>query len=379
MDMRSSRRNFVVSSGLTAALAGQVKFMALAAAAERTGLKEAYRDRFLIGAAINTSIASGKHPDITEIIQRDFSSVTPENSMKWGSVRAADGGWKWEEADHFMNFAAQHNLHAVGHTLAWHGQTPDSVFKNAKGDYIKPAELTKKMEEHITTIVGRYKGKLHAWDAVNEAVGDDNQMRKSHYFNILGEQFIDKAFHLAHEVDPKAHLMYNDYNIERGGKREACAELLKRLKKRGVPVQGIGIQAHVAVDGPSISDIEKSIVAYADLGLRVHFTELDVDVLPQVWNLPVAEISTRFEYKPERDPFKSGLTKEANDKLSSRYEELFKLFIKHKDKIDRVTLWGVSDDASWLNDFPIRGRTAYPLLFDRKRQPKDAYRRVLAL
>ncbi len=379
MDMRLSRRGFVVSAGLTAALAAQAKFMASAAAAERVGLKDAYRDRFLIGAAINTDIASGKHPDVTDIIKRDFGSVTPENSMKWGSLRTADGGWQWEEADLFMNFARQHNLHAVGHTLAWHGQTPESVFKDAKGAYIGAADLAKKMEAHITTLVGRYRGQLHAWDAVNEAIGDDNQMRKSHYFNILGEGFIDKAFHLAHEVDPKAHLLYNDYNIERGGKREACVALLKRLKSRGVPVHGIGIQAHVAVDGPSISEIEQSIVAYAELGLRVHFTELDVDVLPQVWNLPVAEISTRFEYKPERDPFKNGLTTAANDKLSSRYEELFKLFIKHKDKIDRVTLWGVSDDASWLNDFPIRGRTAHPLLFDRQRQPKDAYRRVLAL
>ncbi len=377
--MHSSRRKFVVGSGLAAALAGHMKFTAMAAAAGRTGLKEAYKDRFLIGAAINTAIASGKHPDITDIIKRDFSSVTSENDMKWGSVRTADGGWKWEAADHFMNFALQNNLHAVGHTLAWHSQIPQSVFKDRSGEYVKPAELIKKMEEHITTIVGRYKGKLQAWDAVNEAVGDDNQMRKSHYFNILGEEFIDRTFHLAHEVDPKAHLMYNDYNIERPGKREACVEMLKRLQKRGVPVHGLGIQAHVAVDGPSIADIEQSILAFAALGLRVHFTELDVDVLPQVWNLPVAEISTRFEYRPERDPFKDGLTKEMNDKLSRPYQELIQLFIKHKDKIDRVTLWGVSDDASWLNGFPIRGRTAYPLLFDRKHQPKDAYQRVLAL
>lgn len=372
-----SRRKFMLASG-AGLMATQLK-MTVMAAAKKTGLKDAYKDRFLIGAAINTPIAIGKYPDITEIIKRDFSSVTPENSMKWESVRTPEGGWKWEEADHFMNFATQHNLHAVGHTLAWHSQIPDSVFKNEKGEYISAAELSKKMEEHITTIVGRYKGKLAAWDVVNEAVGDDNQMRKSHYYNILGEEFIDKAFHLAHEVDPKAHLMYNDYNIEKDGKREATIEMLKRLIKRGVPIHGLGIQGHIAVDGPSIADIEKSILAYAGLGLRVHFTELDIDVLPQVWDLPVAEVSTRFEYRPERDPFKDGISKEMNDRLSARYEELFKLFIKHKDKIDRVTLWGVSDDATWLNDFPIKGRTAYPLLFDRKHQPKDAYYRLLKL
>lgn len=372
-----SRRKFMLGSSI-GLMASQLPLHAMAAA-QKTGLKDAYKDRFLIGAAINASIARGEHEDITEIIKRDFSSLTPENAMKWESVRTTDGEWKWTDSDQFVNFATQHKLHAVGHTLAWHSQIPDSVFKNKNGEYIQPKELLKKMEEHITTIVGRYKGKLAAWDVVNEAVGDDNQMRKSHYYNILGEDFIDKAFHLAHEVDPKAHLMYNDYNIEKDGKREAALEMLKRLIKRGVPIHGLGIQGHIAVDGPSIADIEKSIVAYADLGLRVHFTELDIDVLPQVWNLPVAEISTRFDYKPERDPFKNGLSKEMNDKLSSRYEELFKLFIKHKDKIDRITLWGVSDDATWLNDFPIKGRTSYPLLFDRKHQPKDAYYKILAL
>lgn len=375
--MKPTRRQFLIGGGI-AALATQINLPAMAAAA-KTGLKEVYKDRFLVGAAINASIARGDHPDLTEIIKRDFSSITPENAMKWESVRTADGGWKWTDADKFVEFAETHKLHAVGHTLAWHSQIPDSVFKNEKGEYIKPAELSKKMEEHITTIVGRYKGKLPAWDAVNEAVGDDNQMRKSHYFNILGEEFIDKVFHLAHEVDPNAHLMYNDYNNENEGKRNATVDMVKRLQKRGVPIHGLGIQAHISVGGPSIEEIEKSIIAFHNLGLRVHFTELDIDVLPLVWNLPVAEISTRFEYKPERDPFKDGLSKEMNDQLSKRYEDLFKLFIKHKDKVDRVTLWGISDDATWLNDFPIKGRTSYPLLFDRKHQPKDAYYKILAL
>ena len=314
----------------------------------------------MIGAAINTAIASGRHPDITEIIKRDFGSVTPENSMKWGSVRTPVGGWKWEEADHFMNFATQHQLHAVGHTLAWHGQTPNSVFKDAKGNYIQPAELAQEdggAHHHHRRALQR--ASCTPGTPSMKPLATTTRCARATTSNILGEAFIDKAFHLAHEVDPKAHLMYNDYNIERAGKREACVALLQRLQQRGVPVHGVGIQAHVAVDGPSVAEIEASILAFSALGLRVHFTELDVDVLPQVWNLPVAEISTRFEYKPERDPFKAGLTQEMSDKLSSRYEELFKLFI-NKDKIDRVTLWGVSDDASWLNDFPIRGRTAYP-------------------
>lgn len=374
--MTINRRNFLINSGLaTAASLASCRLFAEV----RTGLKDTFKDRFLIGTAINEGVTRGTHPDLAEIVKRNFSSITPENALKWESLRTADGGWKWADADGFVDFGQTNKIHSVGHCLAWHSQIPDSVFKNPKGHYIKPAQLRAKMTEHITTLVGRYKGKLAAWDVVNEAVGDDNVMRKSHYFKILGEQFIDHAFNLAHEVDPNAHLMYNDYNIENDGKREAALALLQRLKKRGVPIQGVGIQAHISIDGPSIANIEKSIEAYAKLGLRVHFTELDIDVLSREWDSPTADIATKFNYTPERDPYIKGMTKERNEQLSARYESLFKLFIKHKDKIDRVTLWGISDDVTWLNDFPIKGRTNHPLLFDRTHQPKDVYFRLLQL
>ncbi len=374
--MTLNRRRFLINSGLVAATcptAGRLW------AEVRTGLKETFKDRFLIGTALNADVAAGKYPDLTEIIKRNFSSISPENALKWESLRTAEGEWKWADADQFVAFGQAHEIHSVGHCLAWHSQIPDAVFKNANGKYIKPAQLRKKMTEHITTLVSRYKGKLADWDVVNEAVGDDNVMRKSHYYKILGEDFIDMAFNLAHEVDPSAHLLYNDYNIEKDGKREAALALLGRLKKRGVPVQGVGIQGHIAMDGPSIADIEKSIEAYAKLGLRVHFTELDIDVLSREWDSPTADIATRFDYTPERDPYKNGMTKERNDQLSARYEALFKLFTKHQDKIDRVTFWGISDDMTWLNDFPIKGRTNHPLLFDRTHQPKDVYFRLLQM
>ncbi len=374
--MTLNRRRFLINSGLVAATcptAGRLW------AEVRTGLKETFKDRFLIGTALNADVAAGKYPDLTEIVKRNFSSISPENALKWESLRTAEGEWKWADADQFVAFGQAHKIHSVGHCLAWHSQIPDAVFKNANGKYVKPAQLRKKMTEHITTLVSRYKGKLADWDVVNEAVGDDNVMRKSHYYKILGEDFIDLAFNLAHEVDPSAHLLYNDYNIEKDGKREAALALLGRLKKRGVPVQGVGIQGHIAMDGPSIADIEKSIEAYAKLGLRVHFTELDIDVLSREWDSPTADIATRFDYTPERDPYKNGMTKERNDQLSARYEALFKLFTKHQDKIDRVTFWGISDDMTWLNDFPIKGRTNHPLLFDRTHQPKDVYFRLLQM
>lgn len=376
--MKITRRHFLTAAG-TSIMAAQLPLSARVMAEAKAGLKDAYKDRFFIGAAINSSIATNQHPDLTEIIKRDFSSVTPENSLKWEALRTEDGGWKWNHADAFVNFAQQHKLQAVGHCLAWHSQTPDSVFKQKNGDYIKPAELTKKIEEHVTTLVSRYKGKIAAWDAVNEAVGDDKQMRKSHYYNILGEEFIDKVFHTAHETDPNVHLIYNDYNNEHADKRDTTVELIKRLQKRKVPIHGLGMQLHLSLGGPSVEEIEKSIVAFHNLGLRVHVTELDVDILPSVWDIPVAEISTRFEYKPERDPYIKGLPKEIDQQLAKRYEDLFKLFIKHKDKIDRVTFWGLTDDMTWLNNFPVKGRTNYPLLFDRQHKPKEAYYKILAL
>lgn len=376
--MNISRRQLLAMTGATATLAATIKLHAAEKASVATGLKEAYKNDFLIGAALSASIIKQQDPKLIVLIDKEFNSITPENCMKWGEMRNEDGSWKWNDADAFIDFGSKHNLHMVGHTLGWHSQIPDSVFKNKNGNYISKVELEKKQKEHITTIVDRYKGKLAAWDVVNEAVGDDHKMRESHWYKIMGDDFLVNAFNLAHEVDPKAHLMYNDYNNERPEKRQATIDMIKRLQKRGVPIHGLGMQAHIGL-GTNMQDFEDSILAYSALGLKVHLTELDIDVLPSVWNLPVAEISTRFEYKPERDPYTKGLPKDIEEKLAQTYESLFKILIKHKDKVDRVTFWGVSDDASWLNDFPIKGRTNYPLLFDRKQAPKDAYFRLLDL
>ncbi len=376
--MNISRRKLLAMSSATAALLTTAKLQAAEKAAAVTGLKDAYKNDFLIGAALSASIIGKQDPKLTALITKDFNSITAENCQKWGEVRNEDGSWKWQDSDAFVEFGTRHNMHIVGHTLGWHSQIPDSVFKNKDGSYIAKEALAKKQQEHITTLVNRYKGKIAAWDVVNEAVGDDNKMRPSHWYNIMGDDFLVNAFNLAHEVDPKAHLMYNDYNNEQEGKRNATIDMLKRLQKRKAPIHGLGMQAHVGLES-DMKNFEDSILAYSKLGLRIHLTELDIDVLPSVWNLPVAEISTRFEYKPERDPYINGLPKDIDEKLAKAYEALFKILIKHKDKVDRVTFWGVSDDASWLNGFPIPGRTNYPLLFDRQQQPKSAYFRLLDL
>jgi endo-1,4-beta-xylanase len=376
--MNISRRQLLAMTGATTALAATIKAQAAAKASAATGLREAYKDDFLIGTALSAQIIKQQDPALIALINKEFNSITPENCMKWGEVHNANGSWNWKHTDAFVDFGSKHNLHMVGHTLGWHSQIPDSVFLDKDGKYISKAELEKKQKDHITTIVERYKGKLKAWDVVNEAVGDDNKMRESHWYKIMGDDFLVNAFNLAHEVDPNAHLMYNDYNNERPEKRQATVDMIKRLQQRGTPIHGVGMQAHIALE-TDMKQFEDSILAYSALGLKIHLTELDIDVLPSIWNLPVAEISTQFEYTPERDPYTKGLPKKIDVKLAKAYEALFKILIKHRDKVDRVTFWGVSDDASWLNGFPIKGRTNYPLLFNRQHAPKSAYFRLMDL
>jgi len=376
--MSISRRKFTAGLLALGALS-QLKTTALAKAISASGLKAAFQDDFYIGTAIGADTLTENDTDLLALIAREFNSITAENAMKWEEIRPELDSWVWDIADKFVDFGVRNNMYTIGHTLVWHSQVPKAVFLDSKGQPLKREPLLARMDDHIRTLVSRYKGKIQAWDVVNEAVEDDGKFRQSPWFKATGTEFIEKAFMTAHEVDPKAHLMYNDYNMAVPAKRDAVVAMVKDLKKKGVPIHGIGMQGHIGIDTPDLAAIEDGILAFAALGVKVHFTELDIDVLPSVWGLTGAEITTRFEYKPERDPYKSGLPADMEEKLAQRYEALFKLFIKHRDKIERVTTWGTSDDASWLNDFPIVGRTNYPLLFDRKHQPKAAYHRLINL
>jgi endo-1,4-beta-xylanase len=183
--MNISRRGLLAMSGATAALIASAKLQAAEKAAAATGLKEAYKDDFLIGAALSASIIKQQDPALVALITKEFNSITPENCQKWGEIRNEDGSWKWEDSDAIINFGSKHKMHMVGHTLGWHSQIPESVFKNKDGSYISKEALAKKQKEHITTLVDRYKGKIAAWDVVNEAMGDDNKMRTSHWYNIM--------------------------------------------------------------------------------------------------------------------------------------------------------------------------------------------------
>jgi endo-1,4-beta-xylanase len=376
--MSISRRLLLRNAAIASALL-TIKNNAIAKATERSGIKDYYKDDFRIGTAISTSTLLKNDEHMLGLIAREFDAITAENCMKWEPLRPKDKDWDWTMADKFVEFGQKNNMYIVGHNLVWHSQVPKEVFQDESGGVIKKDALAVKMQNHIAKLAGRYKGKIHAWDVVNEAVEDNGSWRKSLWYKIMGEDFIAKAFHLAHEVDPSAHLIYNDYNTETPLKRDFIVGMVKSFKKRGVPIQGVGMQEHLSIDGPSVGEIEKTLIALSNIGVRAHITELDIDVLPSVWNLPTAEISTRFDYTPERDPYIQGLPKNIEEKLAKRYEDIFKIYLKHRDKIDRVTLWGTTDRETWLNDFPIKGRTNYPLLFDRGFSPKPVYFRLLDL
>lgn len=315
----------------------------------------------------------GEDPLSVGISQRDFNAFTAENSMKPILVQPTPGRFCWDEADSLVELAQQCGASVVGHALVWHQQTPRWFFQNPDGSPLSQEEALKNLREHIAAVVGRYKGHVKQWDVVNEAISDEpgEEMRQSEWFQAAGEEFIVEAFHAAHQADPDAVLIYNDYSIEVGAKREKTLRLLKRLLQAGVPVHAVGIQGHWHLDYPDIEDIERGIEEFAALGLRVMITELDVSVLPTSYH--GADISVRETLRPETNPYRFGLPVVVAQRQAERYEQIFAMLLRHSDAIDRVTFWGVHDGMSWLNNFPVPGRTDYALLFDRQGHPKPAF------
>ena len=346
-------------------------------AKKTTSLKDTYKNNFLIGAAINDNLILEKDTLAVNVLKNDFNTITPENIMKWMYVHPQPDTFYFDMTDKYVAFGEKNNMNIVGHTLVWHSQIAPFM------DEVKDsAVMAKHIENQVNTIVGRYKGRIHTWDVVNEALNEDGTFRESNLLKVMGESYIEHAFKLAAKADPEATLVYNDYNLWKPEKRGGVVRLVKQLQKNGTKIDGIGMQAHYSLEGPSIEDIENSIIAYASLGLKVSFTELDVTVLPNPWDLNGAAVEQSYEqYEGDvkMDPYRSEFPQEMEEKLAKRYEELFNLFLKHQDKISRVTFWGINDGTSWLNDWPISGRTNHPLLFDRQFKQKEAYNTLLHL
>lgn len=318
-----------------------------------------------------------ENSDVVRILKRHFTVLTPENVMKWDAVQPSPGRFSFAAADRLVEFARKNDFHVVGHTLVWHSQTPDWVFEESPGKPASRELLLERMREHIATVVGRYKGKVQAWDVVNEALNDDGTLRDSPWRRIIGDDFIEKAFEYAREADPAAHLYYNDYRLEVPSKRAGAIAIVKRLKKAGLRIDGVGIQGHVNLSHPTVEEQEATILAIHREGVMAMITEMDVDVLPGTKGWGDADIRRREAEDPAFNPYVDGLPDEIQRRLAERYAELFRMYLKNHDKINRVTFWGVSDGDSWLNGFPIRGRVNHPLLFDRELKPKPALQAVL--
>ncbi len=342
-------------------------------------LQDAARGHFRIGAAINAGQITEADPVEAKLLATHFDSITPENDMKWERIQPAPGRFAFEIPDAFVALGQRQNKQMIGHTLVWHSQAPDWLFQNADGSEVSRDELLRRLREHIRIVVGRYKGKLQGWDVVNEAIRDeDGKLRTDKpWYRILGEDAVFVAFEAAHEVDPDAELYYNDYGLENPVKRAGVLKLIEAIRARGLRIDGIGSQGHYGLDWPKLAEIDQSLVDFAAAGLKVMYTELDVTVLPRPSNYFGAEISTVFEKAPELDSFRAGLPADKEAELAARYAAIFSIFAKHRANITRVTFWGLTDRTSWLNNWPIGGRTDYPLLFDRQNQPKPAFHEVL--
>jgi endo-1,4-beta-xylanase len=376
--MPISRRRFTSLAAAVAAMT--LRSGALHAAARESGLKDAFKGDFLIGTAINRRTLENADSTQRDLIAREFNSITAENCMKWAEIHPDEDRWNWAPADQFVDFGTQHRMRIVGHTLVWHSQVPRSVFVDESGSPVSKERLAARMENHIATVVGRYRKRIRIWDVVNEAIDEDEKgWRQTQWFKILGPSYMERAFQLAHDADPKAHLIYNDYNEHNPGRRNFLVERIRDYKRRRIPIHGVGFQGHIGLDYPDLREYEASIEAIAAQGLKVHVTELEIDVLPRPSANTGAEISAVEKYADKLNPYVDGLPKEVEQQQIDRYKRFFELLLKHRDKIERVTFWGMHDGESWKNNFPVRGRTNYPLLFDRNLNKKPVYDAVAAL
>jgi endo-1,4-beta-xylanase len=344
-----------------------------------TTLKDAYRGVFHIGAAINEAESTGSDVRGAAIAATQFDSISPENCLKWERVHPRPDTYAFELADKYVEFGEKNHMFIVGHNLVWHSQTPSWVFEDDKGKPLTRDALLKRMHDHILTVVGRYKGRIQSWDVVNEALNEDGTLRQSKWLQIIGDDFIEKAFQYAHEADPQAQLTYNDYGLESEAKRKGALAIIAKLKAAGIPITSVGIQDHDSLEYPSVEVEDATISEFAQAGVKVAITELDIDVLPRDPNMHSADVALKLQQDPKMNPYVNGLPPAIEQKLAKRYADLFAVFVKHRDTVTRVTLWGVTDQDSWLNNWPVKGRTSYPLLFDRNDQPKPAFQAVIGV
>ena len=325
---------------------------------------------YKFGVAVRNQVYTGGAKEEEKIVLENFNMVTPENDMKSGAVQPREGEFDFSRADQFVDWAEKNGLDAIGHVLIWHEQRPPWFDKDSNGAPCSKEVLLERMEKHIKTVVGRYKGRIKHWDVANEAIENDGSYRKTPFYEIIGEEFIDYAFKFAHEADPDCELWYTDYGNEFKKKNKAIAALVRRLKEKGIRIDGVGMQTHVQLKYPDVETYEDGIKLIAAEGVKLAITEFDIGVLPNAWKLSPEELEEAAS-KKKYNPWPNGLPADVERRLAERYAEWFAMFRRNADVIDRVTIWGVSDKDSWLNNAPVWGRSDYPLFFDRELHMKS--------
>jgi endo-1,4-beta-xylanase len=340
--------------------------LAVAPAARRqdVALRDLMPKGMVIGVAVSQRQFDGVDASAVDIITKQFNQISPENVLKFQPTHPAADRYTFDAADRYVQFGLDRHMQVVGHNLVWHSQTGAWLFQGADG---KPADrdtLLMRMRDHIRTVVGRYRGRIHGWDVVNEAIDEDGSMRKSPWEVGIGDDYVAKAFEFAHEADPDAELYYNDYNLEKPAKRAGVMKLVRDLQARTLRIDGIGNQAHWRLETPTIDEIDTALAELHATGLKVMYSELDINLLP---NTP------RGADPSIANPYPTDLPEALQQQLARRYADVFGVFLKHRDAVTRVTFWGLTDDDSWLN----RGRMNYPLLWDRQRRPKPAFDAVV--
>jgi endo-1,4-beta-xylanase len=363
--------------GLTATVISLV--LSIAAVASEPTLKDLFGKYFRVGAAISSDQAVGNESRALELVAKQFNTITPENLLKWQDVHPQSEQFNFDPADRFVQFGEKNRMFIVGHNLVWHNQTPAWVFESKSGKSLDRDVLLERMRSHIHSVVGRYKGRINGWDVVNEAIADDGSMRNSKWQQIIGDDYLQMAFRYAHEADPNAELYYNDYNEWQPQKRRAIKTLVQNLRSKRIRIDGIGLQGHWGLDYPSATELEAMFNDYGSLGVKLMITELDITVLPDPASVRGADITRKLSMQNALDSYRNGLPDSLQRRLADRYAEIFRIFVKHANKLARVTFWGVHDGQSWRNNWPVRGRTDYPLLFDRRLNPKPAYTAVVSV
>jgi len=361
--------NFNQMKVKTSSLITAMIFLAFSYTMAQKTLADATKGKFLLGVAVSMQQINGNNPIESVLIAKEFSAIVPENCMKPQLIEPEENKFYWDDADKFVALAEKNKQVVTGHCLIWHSQIGRWMFVDSTGNDVSPEVLKERMRNHILKVVGRYKGRIKGWDVVNEAFEDNGKYRNSKFYKILGKDFIKYAFQFAHEADPNAELYYNDYNVENPAKCDGIVQLVRELKEAGCRIDAVGSQSHMHINTPTIEATETSFKKLKNAGVHILITEWDISILPSPYS--GANVSANFKYSKEMDPYREVVPDSNQQKWNKRMLDMFGLFLKYSDVVDRVTVWGLNDAGTWLNGFPIRGRKDYPLLFDRnnKRKP----------